>query len=169
MPLFALVGKSRTAFAMNGIELCVKDTDLVVKADKTLTLFMVNTLADNARKFTGRGGRVVIEAADRGNLVEVSVKDNGCGIAEDKLGHIFPGAGAVSPSCCPRASCASCAFWPPSCRPPLPVSGQSATTPVGQVRGLGQSCLWLPHLPTAHTFQTSGATTQWPLATQTLA
>lgn len=89
MPLFALVGKSRTAFAMNGIELCVKDTDLVVKADKTLTLFMVNTLADNARKFTGRGGRVVIEAADRGNLVEVSVKDNGCGIAEDKLGHIF--------------------------------------------------------------------------------
>lgn len=89
MPLFALVGKSRMAFAMNGIELCVKDTDLVVKADKTLTLFMVNTLADNARKFTGRGGRVVIEAADRGNLVEVSVKDNGCGIAEDKLEHIF--------------------------------------------------------------------------------
>lgn len=88
-PLFDIVGKSRTAFAMGGIELKVKATGLVVKADRALTLFMVNTLADNARKFTGRGGSVEIEASDCGDVVEVAVKDTGCGIPADRLKHIF--------------------------------------------------------------------------------
>ena len=39
-------------FHMKGIDLRVEDTKAVVKADRVLTLFMVNTLADNARKFT---------------------------------------------------------------------------------------------------------------------
>ena len=34
----------------------------MVKADKALTFFMLNTLADNARKFTPEGGKVTIGA-----------------------------------------------------------------------------------------------------------
>ncbi len=89
MPLFQMVGGSKTAFSMSGVELQVKDTELVVKADRALTLFMINTLTDNARKFTSAGGRVTIEAADQGSLVEISVEDSGCGIPKEQLGHIF--------------------------------------------------------------------------------
>jgi signal transduction histidine kinase len=53
--LFDLLGKSKTSFQMKGIELQVEPTQAIVKADKVLTLFMLNTLADNARKFTDHG------------------------------------------------------------------------------------------------------------------
>ncbi len=35
---------------------------LMVKADKALTLFMINTLAENARKYTPEGGTVKVYA-----------------------------------------------------------------------------------------------------------
>ena len=88
-PLFAILRKSRTAFMMNGIELCVEDTELSVKADRALTLFMINTLADNARKFTTAGGKVVIGATEMDNMVEISVKDTGCGIPKERLACIW--------------------------------------------------------------------------------
>ncbi len=88
-PLFDIVAKSRIEFADKGIELQVKPTDLWVKADKALTLFMVNTIAENARKFTNAGGSVSIEADDGGEYVEISVTDTGIGIAADRLPHIF--------------------------------------------------------------------------------
>ena len=50
--VFDIVSHSAMSFSLNGIKLVVKPTDAVVKADSTLTLFMVNTIADNARKFT---------------------------------------------------------------------------------------------------------------------
>ena len=47
---------------MRGVKLTVQPTDATVKADRTLTLFMINTIADNARKFTPAGGEVVVSA-----------------------------------------------------------------------------------------------------------
>lgn len=88
-PLFAILRKSQTAFMMNGIELCVEYTELSVKADRALTLFMINTLADNARKFTPAGGKVVIGATEIDNMVEISVKDTGCGIPKESLAYIW--------------------------------------------------------------------------------
>ena len=76
-------------FRLKGITLDVEPTDAMVKADKTLTLFMVNTLADNARKFTPRGGRVSISAKETADYVEVSVSDNGQGMTEEQTAHIF--------------------------------------------------------------------------------
>ena len=61
--VFGVVAKSATSFKLKGISLDVEPVDVVVKADKVLTLFMLNTLADNARKFTPEGGRVCISAA----------------------------------------------------------------------------------------------------------
>ena len=88
-PLFDMVAKGRTSFEMKGITLDVENTDAQVKADRVLTLFMLNTLADNARKFTPEGGRVQISAEKGDSYVEISVKDTGEGMTEDQLAHLF--------------------------------------------------------------------------------
>ncbi|MGN1264102.1 MAG: DUF5112 domain-containing protein [Prevotella sp.] len=87
--LFTIVAKGKTGFRMNGVELIVKETDAVVKADKVLTLFMINTLADNARKFTASGGFVTIGATQSADYVEISVSDTGRGMTPDELENIF--------------------------------------------------------------------------------
>lgn len=87
--VFAIVAKGKPTFKMNGIDLQVEETSLVVKADRVLTLFMINTLADNARKATAEGGKVVVAAKEDGDMVEISVRDNGCGIEPSKLRNIF--------------------------------------------------------------------------------
>ena len=88
-PLFDLMSHSRKAFAMKGVTLDVKDTDALVKADRVLTLFMLNTLADNDRKFTPAGGSVTMAANETADYVEISVADTGEGMDEDQLVHIF--------------------------------------------------------------------------------
>lgn len=87
--LFDIVSHGDMNFKMKGIELEVEPTDSVVKADKTLTLFMINTIADNARKYTPEGGKVRVSSVETDDYVEISVEDNGRGMAEDQLGHIF--------------------------------------------------------------------------------
>ena len=88
-PLFDIVGMGRRSFAMKGIELNVEPTTARVKADRVLTLFMLNTLADNARKFTADGGSVKISATEGDGFVELSVSDTGTGIDVDELANIF--------------------------------------------------------------------------------
>ena len=92
-PLFESLRKSHYAYDQNGLTLTVQDTDLSVKADRALTLFMLNTLADNARKFTSAGGSVTISAAEGenadGRYVELSVQDTGCGISEADIDLIL--------------------------------------------------------------------------------
>ena len=88
-PLFDIVAKGKTGFRMNGVELEVQSTDAAVKADRVLTLFMINTLADNARKFTPSGGRVTVSAWQTDDYVEVSVEDTGRGLTDDEQARIF--------------------------------------------------------------------------------
>ena len=88
-PLFDIVARSRTGFVMSCLQLDVRATTVWVKADRVLTLFMINTLADNARKFTPRGGRVAISAAEGDGYVEISVEDTGCGMSAGQLQDIF--------------------------------------------------------------------------------
>lgn len=87
--LFDIIAKNRSSFAAKGIELDVAPTDAVVKADRILTLFMINTLADNALKFTESGGRVAVYARKEADYVEVSVEDSGCGLTEQQQSEIF--------------------------------------------------------------------------------
>lgn len=87
--LFSIIRKSSVGFQLKGITLKVSDTAAVVKADKTLTLFMINTLADNARKFTPKGGEVDIEASEENDFVEISVRDNGVGMSSEQREHLF--------------------------------------------------------------------------------
>ena len=87
-PLFDMVARSRKSFEMKGLTLNVEPTPAVVKADRILTLFMLNTLADNARKFTDEG-TITITAEQAANYVEVSVTDTGIGMEEEQLAHVF--------------------------------------------------------------------------------
>ena len=87
--LFDLLGRGRTSFQMKGVELEVHPTEAVVKADKVLTLFMLNTLADNARKFTPKDGCVSVSAIDLKDRVEIAVEDTGQGMTQEQLDHLF--------------------------------------------------------------------------------
>ena len=88
-PLFDMVARGKMSFQLKGIDLIVEPTEAVVKADRILTLFMLNTLADNARKFTEKGGEVRISASETDSYVEVSVSDTGIGMTEEQLTHLF--------------------------------------------------------------------------------
>lgn len=87
--LFNIISKNHVGFQMKGVELQIEETNAVVKADKILTLFMINTLTDNARKFTPSGGRVTIAAEEKDGFVEISVKDTGIGMTSEQLDHLF--------------------------------------------------------------------------------
>ncbi len=87
--IFDIIERSKSLLAVKGIDLDVRPTDYVVKADKVLTLFMVNTIVENARKNTAEGGEVKVYADEVDGCVEISVEDNGCGMSEEKLSNIF--------------------------------------------------------------------------------
>lgn len=84
--VFAIVAHGTMGFSLRGLKLVVKPTDIVVKADRTLTLFMVNTIADNARKFTPEGGTVTVEAVKTDQYAEISVTDTGKGMGRRHSG-----------------------------------------------------------------------------------
>lgn len=86
--LFDLLRKGNRAFEMKQLDLEIEPTDTCVKADKALTLFMINTLAENARKYTPKGGKVKIYARKEKDYVEISVEDNGCGLSPEDIVHI---------------------------------------------------------------------------------
>ena len=87
--LFDIVAKGNMGFRLKGVDLVVKPTDAVVKADKTLTLFMLNTLSDNARKYTSPGGHVIILARTMQEVVEIAIEDDGRGMTEEQTKHLF--------------------------------------------------------------------------------
>lgn len=78
-----VISMQQYAFSRKQLTLDVAETDLQVKADKPLTLFMVNTLVDNARKFTPEGGRVSVRLQATDDYVEVSVCDTGIGLSPE--------------------------------------------------------------------------------------
>ena len=81
--LFDLLGKGRRAFEMK------EPTHAMVKADRALTLFMINTLAENARKYTPEGGVIKVYARTTDSYVEISVEDNGRGISAEDVAQII--------------------------------------------------------------------------------
>lgn len=85
-----MVAKGATAFRRQGIKLITSPTNLTAKADRTLTLFMVNTLCDNARKFTPAGGYVTITASEvSDDMVEIAVEDSGSGMSSEQIATLF--------------------------------------------------------------------------------
>lgn len=88
-PILDTISKNTATFSRKGITLQVPtECPYTVKADRALTLFMINTLCDNARKFTPSGGRVWIDIRCVDDYVEISVHDTGCGISQSDVEKI---------------------------------------------------------------------------------
>ena len=83
--LFDVLQKGRKNFEAKKQTFSVKPADVLVKADKALTLFMINTLTENARKYTQQGGEIQVYATEEEEYVEISVKDNGPGLSEEDV------------------------------------------------------------------------------------
>lgn len=89
--LFDVIALNTVSFTSKGITLNVLPTDISIKADRTLTLFILNTLVDNARKFTPSGGTITIscQRADVEGYAVISVADTGKGMEQEECDHLF--------------------------------------------------------------------------------
>jgi len=86
--LFDLVKKGKKTFEMKQQTFVVEPTEALIKADKALTLFMINTLTENARKYTPEGGEIKVYAHTTDEYVEISVEDNGRGLSPEDVALI---------------------------------------------------------------------------------
>ncbi len=94
MPLSELVGR-----AVSGLQVIADNknvdldlnigNDVVLKIDELKLSIAVVNLVENAVKYTGSGGHVLVSVFSRGAQAFVEVKDNGPGIPEDELERIF--------------------------------------------------------------------------------
>ncbi|MBU3143366.1 ATP-binding protein [Clostridium sp. CF012] len=75
----------------HGITL-IFDTDIEEKRiafdEEKIERIMLNLLS-NAVKFTEENGSILVNIHDKGDFIEISIKDTGIGIPKDKLGFIF--------------------------------------------------------------------------------
>lgn len=90
--LLDIICLNNNSFSQKGINLIVPKTNLTIKADKVLTLFLINTIADNARKYTPSGGTVTINAVESTSFkgyAEISITDNGQGMEKEQCENLF--------------------------------------------------------------------------------
>lgn len=68
------------------------DTDIeekIIAFDEDKMERIILNLLSNALKFTDNGGSIYVDIVDKNKVVEISVRDTGVGISEDKLSSIF--------------------------------------------------------------------------------
>lgn len=90
--IVGIISKNASSLAASGVSLVVTGGfDVKVKADMTLTLFMVNTLIDNARKAMEQGGVITLDCAASAaeGYAEISVSDTGKGMPAEQVDHLF--------------------------------------------------------------------------------
>ena len=69
---------------------CEPETDpCCVRADRDRVEQVVINLLDNAIKFTGEGGKISLCSRVRGDTAEITVQDDGVGVAEEDRDRIF--------------------------------------------------------------------------------
>lgn len=63
--------------------------DLEIECDALKVMQAVMNLVDNAIKYTDKGGDVRVTLQRSGQNAAIVVKDNGCGIAQENIEHLF--------------------------------------------------------------------------------
>lgn len=76
--------KSKSIFLSNNI-----DGECNVYGDDDMIHLVVQNLILNAIKFTSADGHVIVSAIEKGNFIEVSVRDTGIGIEPGKTAELF--------------------------------------------------------------------------------
>ena len=69
-----------------------KELDAVhhrARADRLHLTNIIYNLLDNANKYSGDAPQITVSSSDLANGIEISVKDNGIGMARDTLNKIF--------------------------------------------------------------------------------
>jgi two-component system, OmpR family, sensor histidine kinase SenX3 len=73
---------------VRGIEIVVHETDVHIEADVSQLAMAVKNLVDNAVRYS-EGGKVELAAEEVGDLVKITVTDQGIGIPSDEVSRIF--------------------------------------------------------------------------------
>ena len=63
--------------------------DLEIECDALKVMQAVINLVENAIKYTDKGGHVRVTLQRSGQNAAIVVKDNGCGISQEDIGHLF--------------------------------------------------------------------------------
>jgi signal transduction histidine kinase len=71
------------------IEVHAGQEDVSVPLDATYGRMAIENLISNASKYTNSEGMIYVAVGRRGNKAEVTVKDNGVGIAKEDMGKLF--------------------------------------------------------------------------------
>lgn len=64
-------------------------TPLTICGDKIRIEQIIINITSNAIKYTPDGGEIRLSLADRGNAVDIAIRDNGVGIPKEDLPHLF--------------------------------------------------------------------------------
>jgi two-component system sensor histidine kinase KdpD len=82
--------RDRTASVTAGRNVGVDvPTDVRVLTDESLILQALVNLVENAAKYSTPGGSIRLNGSVRGSVVELSVEDDGPGIAPEDIPHVF--------------------------------------------------------------------------------
>lgn len=71
------------------VKLSIEPKDFKIVADQVKIRQIMYNLLSNSAKFTGQDGHIGIKVVKKDSIMEVSVKDDGIGIAEENLEKIF--------------------------------------------------------------------------------
>lgn len=75
--------------ASHSLTVSLPPEPVMLDADLTRLAQVFGNLLSNCAKYTSPGGKISLTAVRQGNEVEVAVRDNGIGIPEEALPHIF--------------------------------------------------------------------------------
>jgi two-component system, OmpR family, sensor histidine kinase ChvG len=89
LTVLAEIHDATRAVGEPSIVLQVPDTPLLVQAVEGRLVQVLRNLIGNARSFSPQNGVIVLEARETGAMAEISVMDEGPGIPQAKLEHVF--------------------------------------------------------------------------------
>ncbi len=85
-----IINEYRRVAAKKGIKIDLEGGKVIkIRADQTLITRMLINLLDNAISFTESNGKISVSISRKKDFVSVAVKDNGIGIPEEEIPHIF--------------------------------------------------------------------------------
>nr|WP_321497412.1 PAS domain-containing sensor histidine kinase [uncultured Methanolobus sp.] len=71
------------------LQFCMDEDIKTIKADKNKFKTVLYNLINNAIKFTDECGNIKVDVTKEGQMLSVSVKDNGIGIEKENIGKLF--------------------------------------------------------------------------------